>query len=531
MLRRLLFIGCKVVSSFYVCRLTIVAKALDKTRKKCYNGVKSKFKKKGRLITMKKILAGLVCAAVVLSFAGCGSENVPAANSSGAQASSTGSGNSAANGSGEVDNTSPSSDSEASSDISEIDDAWKNIPEEPEYLFETKEVDGGVAITKYNGSSAKLNIPAKIGGKDVVTVWGVGHSNLQDINIPKSVRDIGTSAVWYTIERDPSDYLGLYNLTYATPFLKKMRNENPLVIINDNVLDGQTCYGDVTIPEGVKTIHESAFFSAAISSVHIPESVTSIGSQAFEDCKNLKSVNLPEGLTLIDKDTFSGCSELSDINIPQGVKTIGDTAFKDCSKLAALTLPGGLTVIGDRAFCGCKLTSIDIPDSVTSIGKQAFSSCDELESIKLSDSLTEIKEKTFEKCSKLTQVDMRDNVTLIEDSAFYHCTSLKSIRLSQNLKKIGDSWFGAFEGCTSLESIVIPEGVTEICRNTFRDCTSLAQIDLPDSLTKVGEAAFYTGNENKRYLGTIITYKGETYVAVRGPGVPYESIYKVFPNS
>lgn len=96
----------------------------------------------------KKILSVLVCAAAVLSLAGCGSENAPATNSSGTQASRTGSitssENSPATNSGEVDNTSSSSDSEASSDISEIDDAWKDIPEESEYLFETEDVEGAL---------------------------------------------------------------------------------------------------------------------------------------------------------------------------------------------------------------------------------------------------------------------------------------------------------------------------------------------------------------------------------------------------
>lgn len=457
---------------------------------------------------MKKILSCLVCATVVLSLAGCSSENAPAVNSSGVQASGTGniagSENSSATGSGEVDNTSSSSESEASSDTSETDDVWANIPEEPENLFETEEVDGGVAITKYNGTSEKLNIPAKIGGKDVVEIRLLGHSKLQDVNVPKSVRNIDSGAFWYTNKRDPSDYLGLYNLTHETPFLKNKRNENPLVIINDIVVDGRTCYGSVVIPDGVKSICADAFADSGITNIHIPE-----------------------GVTAINDSTFANCSGLSEISIPQSVNIIGNSAFKECQKLAALTLPGGLTAIGDLAFMRCKLTRIDIPDSVTSIGEGAFLSCDELESIKLSDSLTEIKERTFRDCIKLAQVDMGDNVTLIGNAAFYHCTSLKSVRLSQNLKKIGEGSMGtgAFDGCTSLEGIAIPEGVTELGGYTFSDCTSLAQIDLPNSLTKVGYLTFYTRKSATSYPDTIITYKGKKYSASGSPfSSPYEGI-------
>lgn len=447
---------------------------------------------------MKKILSCLVCAAVVLSLAGCGSKNAPAANSSGAQASSNGSITS-----GESSPATASSpDSETFSDISATDDPWANIPEEPEHLFETTDVDGGVAITKYKGTSEKLNIPAKIGGKDVVEITYVGHSKLQDVNVPKSVRNIGSDAFWYTNKRDPSDYLGLYNLTHETPFLKNKRNENPLVIINNIVVDGRTCYGSVVIPDGVKSICAGAFANSGITSVHIPEGVTEIGDKTFADCGGL-----------------------SEINIPQSVNIIGESAFHNCQSLATISsLPDGLTAIGDGAFMGCKFTSVDIPDSVTTIGEGAFLSCDELESVKLPEGLTEIKEATFRECTKLTQVDMSDNVTLIGNAAFFHCTSLKSIRLSQNLKKIGEGVIGtgAFDGCTSLESIVIPEGVTEIGYDTFKDCTSLAQIDLPDSLTKVGDRAFWTRKLYTNYPDTIITYKGQKYSA---SGSPFDSPY------
>lgn len=459
----------------------------------------------------KKISAYLICAAVILSLAGCGSENAPVSSG---QTKSTGStasgGNSPSVVSGGTDGTSSSPDSEAVSDISETDDVWANIPEEPENLFGTEDVDGGVAITKYTGYSEKLNIPAKIGGKDVVEIRHVGHSNLQDVNVPKSVRTIASDAFWYSDKRNPSDYLGLYNLTHETPFLKNKRIEDPLVIINDIVIDGANCYGDVTIPDGVKSICAGAFKNTYITSIHIPE-----------------------GVTAIDDSTFAYCSELVDISIPQSVNTIGNEAFRDCPKLAALTLPGGLAVIGDMAFMNCKFTSIDIPDSVTSIGEAAFLNCDELESIKLSDSLTEIKERTFYNCGKLAQADMHDNVTLIGDGAFYHCTSLKSIRLSQNLKKIGESSMGtgAFDGCTSLENIAIPEGVTELGGYTFYECTSLAQIDLPSSLIKVGRMTFYTRKSATSYPDTVITYKGGYYSASGSPfSSPYEGIDTVLDN-
>ena len=110
-------------------------------------------------------------------------------------------------------------------------------------------------------------------------------------------------------------------------------------------------------------------------------SVTSIGDRAFHQI-DVTSITIPNSVTSIGKEAFCGCSGLTSITIPNSVTSIGSSVFERCSKLTSITIPNSVTSIGDNAFEGCsKLTSITIPNSVTSIGSSAFYNCSSLTSI------------------------------------------------------------------------------------------------------------------------------------------------------
>ena len=155
------------------------------------------------------------------------------------------------------------------------------------------------------------------------------------------------------------------------------------------------CYdlASVSIPDSVTRIGSSAFsYCKSLTSVTIPNSVTSIGEGAFEDCTSLNGIWVAEGNShyssdasgvLFDKDmttliqcpgSFSGA-----YTIPNSVTSIGDDAFSNCKSLTSVTIPDSVTSISDFAFSNCKsLTSVTIPDSVTSIGEWAFFGCSSL---------------------------------------------------------------------------------------------------------------------------------------------------------
>ncbi len=178
-------------------------------------------------------------------------------------------------------------------------------------------------------------------------------------------------------------------------------------------------------------------------------------------------------VTSIGDDAFSGCS-LTSIDIPNSVTSIGQTAFMDCSGLTSITIPNSVTSIGGYAFCGCSgLTSITIPNSVTSIVESAFQNCTSLTSITIPNSVTSIGNIAFLNCSGLTSVTIPNSVTSIEGSAFSGCSGLTSITIPNSVTSIG--WY-AFSGCSGLTSITIGSGVTDIGEKAFASCSELTDV-------------------------------------------------------
>ena len=153
----------------------------------------------------------------------------------------------------------------------------------------------------------------------------------------------------------------------------------------------------------MKKIGLSAFFGCnSLTSITIPDSVTSIGAYAFSECSGLTSITIPDSVTKIEGSAFNKCSSLASITIPDSVTSIGAYAFSECSGLTSITIPDSVTKIEEGAFNKCSsLASMTIPDSVTNIGTYAFSECRSLTSITIPENVTYIGGHTFNGCSGL----------------------------------------------------------------------------------------------------------------------------------
>ena len=150
--------------------------------------------------------------------------------------------------------------------------------------------------------------------------------------------------------------------------------------------------------------NQAVYQNATITSVTIPDSVTSIGESAFEDCwlTSVYITDIGAWCNILFNGDFANPlyyahnlylnNELvTELVIPSTVTKIKDYAFYGCSSLTSGVIPNSVTSIGQKAFDGCSsLTSVVIPDSVTSIGKWAFSGCSSLTSIVIPDSVTRI---------------------------------------------------------------------------------------------------------------------------------------------
>lgn len=201
---------------------------------------------------------------------------------------------------------------------------------------------------------------------------------------------------------------------------------------------------------------------------------TEVDTTPWVKYKNqIKKGVIGSGLTSVS-NAFIDCGELTSIEIPNSVTTIGIAAFENCSKLISVEIPNGVTTIPLRAFSGCtKLKNINIPNSVTKILSFAFRQCTELENVNIPNSVEVIGDYVFGGCTNLTSIEMPKSVTIIDRGLFYGCENLVNIKLHDNIKKIGD---GAFGKCTNLTSIEIPESVGEIGDGVFDLCPNLKSI-------------------------------------------------------
>ena len=220
-----------------------------------------------------------------------------------------------------------------------------------------------------------------------------------------------------------------------------------------------------------------------IHSVTIPQSVTSIGKDAFTNCRGLNSLTIKDAAISIGDWAFAQCYSLSLLSLGKNIKTIGDHAFDDCRALTSVTIPQSVTSIGQEAFNSCiSLTTLSLGENIKTIGDHAFYYCIDLESVTIPQSVTSIGNDAFGQCHDLQSLTIKDAATSIGHRAFLGCTSLATISLGENIKTIG---YHAFNSCTSinLTNVTIPENVTTIRPGTFDYCTHLEYIMLPAGLT------------------------------------------------
>ena len=297
----------------------------------------------------------------------------------------------------------------------------------------------------YNCTSlTSINIP------DSVTLIGYRAftycDSLTSVTIPDSVTSIGDQAFYgctnLTIYCEASSEPSGWNFDW---------NSSNCPVAWGYINKGVTNDGF----EWVNTVNGIVIekYSGSTTEVVIPDtingvSVIAILDRAFAYCDRLTSVTIPNSVTSIGDSAFYGCSSLTSVIIPDSVTSIGDDAFETCTSLVSITIPDSVTSIGSDAFRNCtSLASVIIPNSVTSIGNSAFSHCSSLTSIIIPDSVTNIGDSAFSYCGRLTSVTIPDSVTSIGDSAFENCTILTSVIIPNSVTSIGGD---AFENCTSL---------------------------------------------------------------------------------
>ena len=213
--------------------------------------------------------------------------------------------------------------------------------------------------------------------------------------------------------------------------------------------------GDLIIPDKVKSIGSSAFYSSDgifNGALKLSADLEEIGKNAFKNCKFTGPLDLPAKLTKIGNDAFFACEGFTgSLTIPNGVTKIETGTFSYCKGLTgSLTLPEGVTTIETRAFNGSGFSSISMPSTLETIGNYAFFTCKNLKG----------------------PLTITEGVTTIGQSAFYDCVGLDgTLSLPSSLKTIGQN---AFRNCSKISgTIVFPQDITSIDINAFLGCESV----------------------------------------------------------
>jgi len=305
--------------------------------------------------------------------------------------------------------------------------------------------------------------------------------------------------------------------------------------------------GDVIIPDytnglPVTEIAYNAFSYVgwSLTSVVIPNSVTNIGAQAFDNCINLTNVVIGTNVTRIGNAAFFNCRNLGSITIPTKVGAIPINAFSQCTSLTNVTIGSNVTSIGPEAFGYCPgLTSIMIPNSVTNIGVGAFDSCIGLTNITIPSSIIGIGDDAFNNCNGLNAILFQGNAPLLGgpsvfagvhnatvyylpgttgwDTTFggvptallrppvyyYFTTNNGSITITgyagsnnvvaipYQINGLPVTRIGAWAFYSNhVTSVMIPDSVTGIADGVFFDCPSLTNVVIGSSVTSMGNWAF-----------------------------------------
>ncbi len=292
---------------------------------------------------------------------------------------------------------------------------------------------GAITITGYTGPGGAVTIPSTING---LAVTSVGNSafyggSLTSVTVGSGVSSIGDYA-----------FGGCASLTAITvDALNSSYSSAAGVLFDKSQTALIQCpggkAGSYMIPNGVTSIGHGAFAGCtSLTGITIPNSVTNIGDLAFDGCTGLTGITVDAlnssyssvAGVLFDKGqaTLIQCpgGKAGSYMIPNSVTSIGHDAFSVCTSLANVTIPNSVTSIGHDAFSVCtSLTGITIPGSVTSVGDEAFEWCSSLASVTIGDNVASVGAYAFSSCTSLTSVYFQGNAPSADSTVFAYDNS------------------------------------------------------------------------------------------------------------
>lgn len=305
---------------------------------------------------------------------------------------------------------------------------------------------------------------------------------LEEIDFPSSLQSIG--------------YESFYNCTS----LSSISLNEGLTSIGSYAFQRCTALTEVVLPESLVSMSDSAFRDCtSLKSVTADKNLTSLWAGAFYNCTALEEINVSkDNITFASVDGVvfdKHCTEIlifpraksGKYKIPDTVTKINNNAFDNATKLTEVTIGEAVESIGSSAFVGCKsLEKIQINENCGTVGDSAFNGCTALKTVTLGKYTHTIGNYTFAGCTALENISLGERLSYIPYEAFYNCQSLKSISFPDTVKSTGSY---SFQNCSSLEEVNLGEGIESIGYYSFGG-TAIKNIIIPDTVKSIGNYVF-----------------------------------------
>ena len=343
-----------------------------------------------------------------------------------------------------------------------------------------------IEITAYYGFEAEVTVPSTIDGYTVVGIQSFhneeGYSNpnifVRKVLLPETVTYIADGAFY-----DSDDW------SAKTHF--ELR--------------------EIVLPQSLKTIGKNAFYhNYYLQKIDIPAGVTEIGAGAFANCQNLSEITIRGENTLLHGGAFGEKSGYSVGAFAGKLRELHQQWLYDDSASDFFIWKGQLL-----DYRGTSKTPV-IPDTVKVIGASAFWRSD-ITGVTIPSSVKLIGASAFYECASLTSVEIPGSVERIDNNAFCDCTGMTSVKLNKGLKVIGE---GGFNDCEGLTSLVLPEGLTTLEERAFYDCENIERFTFPKSLTDMEDSSIYTSKWYEGLADGTELYCGSVFLGCKGKKYP-----------
>ena len=379
------------------------------------------------------------------------------------------------------------------------------------------------SVTLIDASGAELQAASEIVSASAHTATNPEDFDYEDLNgvYCKITGYHGTDRSLYLPTHSPSGLIvqSIGDCAFCDKSYFDVVLSDTVETVDYGILEDDPTLRKFVCGQALTSIGDNAFFNCrSLSSFDCSESLRDIGSSAFQYCHSLENISLGGGVRVIGSDAFYHDINLVHVSLNEGLEEIHARAFTDCINLRSIHLPDSITVLDHEVFRGCEklesvnypaswaecdassdwqqysspfyycinLTAMAIPEGVTRVPHGAFVNATSFTEISLPSTLQEIGGEAFFGCTGLTSISLPANTTVVGDGAYANCTGLVRAVL-RSVIQIGSE---AFSGCTALERVGLPESLTAIYNNAFQDCISLQSIYLPDSITVLGAQAF-----------------------------------------